>query len=78
MATPIEIGSKSEPFTVDDVRSMHGMLMSTSNVREDQHRAGEVRAQPVFIGGSMPATAEYVGTPSERIDVAWWHFDGVG
>lgn len=68
MAAAIEIGSESEPFTVDDIRSMHGMLMSTSSVREDQDRVGQFRSEPVFIGGTTPANAEYVGPPHERLD----------
>jgi Fic family protein len=68
MAAAIEIGAASSPFTVDDVLSMHGMLMSTSNVAEDRERAGTFRDEPVFIGGTTPRNAEYVGPPHERID----------
>lgn len=68
MAAAIEIGAASAPFTVDDVLSMHGMLMSTSNVKEDRDRAGAFRDEPVFIGGTTPRNAEYVGPPHECID----------
>jgi Fic family protein len=68
MAAAIEIGAASSPFTVEDVLSMHGMLMSTSNVADDRQRAGVFRDEPVFIGGTTPRNAEYVGPPHERID----------
>jgi Fic family protein len=68
MAAAIEIGAASAPFTVDDILSMHGMLMSTSNVREDRDRAGVFRDEAVFIGGTTPRNAEYVGPPHECID----------
>lgn len=42
-AMDIGLGAHSEPFTVDDVLSMHGSLMSTSNVRADRDRAGAFR-----------------------------------
>ncbi len=68
MAAAIEAGSRSEPFTADDLRSMHAVLMSTSSVREDQDRAGAFRHEPVFIGGTTPANAEYVGPPADRVE----------
>ena len=68
MAAAIEIGAASRPFTVEDILSMHGMLMSTSNVREDRDRAGRVRDEPVFIGGTTPLNADYVGPPPELLD----------
>lgn len=67
MATAIEIGAASRPFTVDDIRSMHGMLLSTSSLPEDRERAGEFRDVPVFVGGTTPRNAEYVGPPPDRI-----------
>jgi Fic family protein len=39
----IEIGAASQPFTVDDILSMHDMLMSTSSLKEDRDRAGAFR-----------------------------------
>lgn len=68
MAAAIEIGAASRPFTVEDILSMHGMLMSTSNVREDRDRAGRLRDEPVFIGGTTPLNADYVGPPPELLD----------
>ena len=68
MDAAVKIGADSDPFTVDDILSMHGALMSTSNVREDRERAGTFRAEPVFIGGTTPHNAEYVGPPHETID----------
>lgn len=67
MDTAIRIGAGSDPFTVDDVLSMHGSLMSTSNVREDRDRAGTLRTEPVFIGGTTPRNAEYVGPPPDEV-----------
>lgn len=68
MMAAIEIGAGSQPFTVDDILSMHGMLMSTSNVREDRDRAGTFREEPVFVGGTTPLNADYVGPPHELVD----------
>jgi Fic family protein len=68
MAAAIEIGAASRPFTADDILSMHGMLMSTSNVPEDRERAGEFREEPVFIGGTTPQNAEYIGPPHGFLD----------
>jgi Fic family protein len=68
MDAAVKIGADSDPFTVDDILSMHGALMSTSNVREDRDRAGTFRTEPVFIGGTTPRNAEYVGPPHETID----------
>lgn len=68
MAAAIDIGSASRPFAVDDILSMHGMLMSTSNDQHDRDRAGVFRDAPVFIGGTTPFNAEYVGPPPEHIE----------
>lgn len=67
MAAAIGIGAGSKPFTVDDILSMHGMLMSTSSVKEDRDRAGTFREEPIFIGGTTPLNAEYVGPPPDAI-----------
>jgi Fic family protein len=67
MDTAIELGAAREPFTVDDVLAMHGSLMSTSNVREDRDRAGTLRTEPVFIGGTTPRNAAYVGPPHGEV-----------
>lgn len=62
----VDIGARSDPLTVEDLLSMHGALMSTSNVEEDRTRAGQVRDGPVFVGGTNPTNAEYVGPPHEE------------
>jgi Fic family protein len=67
MAAAIEIGAASLPFTVDDILSMHGMLMSTSSLKEDRDRAGTFRDEPIFVGGTTPPNAEYVGPPCDEI-----------
>lgn len=67
MASAIEIGAGSQPFTMDDILSMHGMLMSTSSIKEDRDRAGTFREEPIFIGGTTPLNAEYVGPPPDAI-----------
>lgn len=67
MARAVELGADGRPLEVDDLRSMHGMLMSGSTLRSDQERAGAIRDGPVFIGGVSPETAEYVGPPHEEI-----------
>ncbi|TVR34740.1 MAG: Fic family protein [Nitriliruptor sp.] len=63
----VDIGARSDPLSVDDLLSMHGALLSTSNVEDDRARAGEVRDGPVFIGGTSPTNAEYVGPPHEEV-----------
>jgi Fic family protein len=63
----VEIGARSDPITVDDVLSMHGALMSTSDAEEDRTRAGQVRDGAVVIGGTNPTNAEYVGPPHEEV-----------
>ncbi|MEX0953188.1 MAG: Fic family protein [Nitriliruptoraceae bacterium] len=63
----VDIGARSVSVTVDDLLSMHGALMSTSNVEEDRARAGQVRDGPVFIGGTNATNAEYVGPPHEEV-----------
>lgn len=68
MAAAIRIGATSDPFTVDDVLSMHGMLMATSNAPQDRERAGRFRDEPVFIGGTTPRNAEYVGPPHDVVE----------
>jgi len=68
MEAAVKIGADSDPFTVDDILSMHGALMATSNVPADRDRAGTFRTEPVFIGGTTPRNAEYVGPPHETID----------
>lgn len=63
----VNIGARTDPITVNDVLSMHGALMSTSNVEQDRARAGQVRDGPVFIGGTNPTNAEYVGPPHQEL-----------
>lgn len=41
--------------------------MSTSNLAEDRSHAGQLRDGPVFIGGTNPTNAEYVGPPHEEV-----------
>ncbi len=63
----VDIGARSGSVSVDDLLSMHGALLSTSSVAEDRTRAGQVRDGPVFIGGTHPTNAEYVGPPREEV-----------
>lgn len=63
----VDIGARSDPISVDDLLSMHGALLSTSSVEEDRTLAGRVRDGPVFIGGTNPTNAEYVGPPHEEV-----------
>lgn len=67
MARAVEIGARSDRLDVDDLLSMHGMLMSGSALPIDQERAGKLRNEPVFIGGTSPQTAEYAGPPHELL-----------
>lgn len=63
----VDIGARSDQITVEDLLSMHGALLSASNVEEDRARAGQVRDGPVFIGGTRPTNAEYVGPPHGEV-----------
>ncbi len=63
----VDIGARSGSVSGDDLLSMHGALLSTSSVEEDRARAGQVRDGPVFIGGTNPTNAEYVGPPHEEV-----------
>lgn len=67
LATATEIGAHRGALTVDDIRSMHTALMSGSNLEEDRSRAGTFRDGPVFIGGTSPVNAEYVGPPHDLV-----------
>lgn len=67
MARAIEIGAQERELLVDDLLSMHGTLMSDSTVAADRDRAGQIRDEPVFIGGVSPDTAEYVGPPPNEV-----------
>lgn len=67
MALAVDLGSTGRPLEIDDLLSMHGMLMSGSTLRIDHERAGVTRDGPVFIGGVSPETAEYVGPPHDEI-----------
>jgi Fic family protein len=67
MVRAVEIGASQDRLDVDDLLSMHGMLMSGSTLPIDQERAGKLRQEPVFIGGTSPQNAEYVGPPHELL-----------
>jgi Fic family protein len=68
MKRGIELGSDhSHRLTVEDLESMHGLLMAGSPYRDDQQRAGRLRHDASFIGGSSPATADFVPPPPEEI-----------
>lgn len=67
MLTAVEIGAAQTPLTLDDLQSLHGALMSTSNIPTDVERAGEFRTDAVFIGGTNPTNADYVGPPAEMV-----------
>ena len=67
MARAIEVEAHDRPLEVDDLLSMHGMLMSGSSLPIGHERAGKVREGPVFIGGTTPANAEYVGPPYQEV-----------
>jgi Fic family protein len=67
MTRAIELGAQDRPLSVDDMLSMHGMLMSASTLPADRDRAGRVRDEPIFVGGQTVHTAEYVGPPSVEV-----------
>lgn len=67
MLAAVEVGASGRPLDLDDLRSLHGALLSTSNVRADVERSGQFRTEPVFIGGTSPDNAEYVGPPPEHV-----------
>lgn len=68
MARGIELGSDlSRLLMVEDLESMHGLLMAGSPYLDDQRRAGHLRDSVSFIGGSSPTTAEFVPPPPERV-----------
>lgn len=67
LAVAVDIGARSDPITVEDLLSMHGALLSTSAAEHDRSRAGNLRDGPVFIGGTNPTNAEYVGPPHEEV-----------
>ncbi|CAN5361847.1 hypothetical protein BH20ACT9_BH20ACT9_00920 [soil metagenome] len=67
MARAVELGATGRPFGTDDLLSMHGLLLAGSPYHDDRQRAGTLRREPVFIGGSSPATAQFVPPPPELV-----------
>ena len=67
MLAAIDVGASGRPLDLDDLRSLHGTLLSTSNAPEDVARAGQFRTEPVFIGGTSPDNADYVGPPADHV-----------
>jgi Fic family protein len=67
MTRAVEIGAHEAPIEVEDILSMHGMLMSNSTLPADRERAGTIRDEPVFIGGHTVQSAEYVAPPAQEV-----------
>ena len=67
MVRAVELGDHGRALHVDDLLSIHGMLLSESPVPFDRERAGRIRMEPVFIGGHSPQTARYVAPPHDDV-----------
>jgi Fic family protein len=67
MALAIELGAQRDALRLEDLESMHGLLMSGSPFLDDQQRAGMLRDDVSFIGGTSPATANFVPPPPEAV-----------
>lgn len=66
MARAIELGTKPDPFTIDDLLSIHRSLMHTP---EDREIAGKVRTEQNWIGGgNTPRRADFVPPPHDRVE----------
>lgn len=66
MEQAIEIGSQQRPITVDDICAMHREMLQ---ITRDANIAGQIRHQPMWIGGqsSSPRNAEFVPPPAEEV-----------
>ncbi len=65
MARAIELGMGPDALSVDDLLSIHTVLMHTP---EDRDIAGRIRARQNWIGGgNTPRRAEFVPPPAERV-----------
>lgn len=66
MEQAIEIGSQERPITVDDICAMHREMLQ---ITRDANIAGQIREQPMWIGGqsSSPRNAEFVPPPWQEV-----------
>jgi Fic family protein len=61
------------PVSIRMLRELHGMLLS--GVRGQHRRPGELRASPVWIGGSTLEDAVFVSPPTDVMHVALGDFE---
>ncbi len=65
MEQAIELASRPEPFTREDVIAIHRTLLEATR---DRHLAGVVRQEQNWIGGSSPLSAAFLPPPQEFVD----------
>ncbi|MDX6486502.1 MAG: hypothetical protein QOF43_1655 [Gaiellaceae bacterium] len=67
MQIAVDIGARSDMFTVDDIKELHRALL---HYVDDQEIAGVIREKQSWIGGNdyNPVGAQYVPPPHEHVD----------
>jgi Fic family protein len=60
----MEIGARPGEMTIDSIVEIHRTLAVAPPL---DRIAGQIREEPSWIGGSSPATAEYVGPPRQEV-----------
>jgi Fic family protein len=60
----MEIGAQPGAMTVDSIVAIHRALAVVPPL---DRIAGQIREEPIWIGGSSPASAEYVGPPHGQV-----------
>lgn len=64
MERAMEIGAGAEAISVDDIAAIHAAMAIVPPL---DRIAGQLRAEPGWIGGTAPPDAEYVGPPHEHV-----------
>jgi Fic family protein len=64
MERALEIGSGSEPMTIESIEAIHREIAIVPPL---DRIAGQIREEPSWIGGIDPVHAEYVGPPADRV-----------
>ncbi|HEX4753421.1 MAG TPA: Fic family protein [Solirubrobacterales bacterium] len=64
MERALEIGSGSEPLTIESIEAIHREIAIVPPL---DRIAGQIREEPSWIGGIDPVHAEYVGPPADRV-----------
>jgi Fic family protein len=60
----IALGTRADPITSDDVRSIHRALAAVPPL---DRIAGQFREEQGWIGGASPPDADYVGPPEDHV-----------